>query len=149
MDWSNTADNSFWFHSTFISGFFKNEILIASLQGKLTARERISLLVDPDSFVEYDQFVEHTCTDFDMDKQKYPGDSVVTGHGEIHGRRVFLFAQDFTVFGGSLSAVHAKKVGDTINLSTFCQRSIYVNSMKVFLERKHGRYIFHQWLCIL
>lgn len=80
------------------------------IQGKLTARERISLLVDSDTFVEYDQFMEHTCTHFGMEKQKFPGDSVVTGHGEIHGRRVFLFAQDFTVFGGSLSAAHAKKV---------------------------------------
>jgi len=60
--------------------------------------------------VEYDQFVEHTCSDFGMDKLKYPGDSVVTGRGKIYGRNVFIFSQDFTVFGGSLSSVHAKKV---------------------------------------
>eukprot|EP00794_Sanderia_malayensis_P011217 gene11217-12394_t len=79
-------------------------------KGKLTARERLSLLLDPGSFVEYDMFVEHHCTDFDMDKQKYTGDSVITGHGKINGRTVFVFSQDFTVFGGSLSMVHAQKV---------------------------------------
>ncbi|GFT96753.1 propionyl-CoA carboxylase beta chain, mitochondrial [Nephila pilipes] len=79
-------------------------------KGKLTARERIQLLMDVGTFVEYDMFSEHTCTDFGMEKEKYPGDSVVTGHGLIHGRKVFIFSQDFTVFGGSLSSVHAKKV---------------------------------------
>lgn len=79
-------------------------------KGKLTARERINLLCDPGSFVEYDTFSEHTCSDFGMEKQKYPGDSVVTGHGKIYGRSCFIFSQDFTVFGGSLSSVHAKKI---------------------------------------
>ncbi|XP_050389497.2 propionyl-CoA carboxylase beta chain, mitochondrial [Patella vulgata] len=79
-------------------------------KGKLTARERIQLLVDADSFVEYDMFMEHDCTDFGMEKEKYPGDSVVTGRGKINGRLVFVFSQDFTVFGGSLSGAHAKKV---------------------------------------
>ncbi|MGH7890036.1 MAG: carboxyl transferase domain-containing protein, partial [Thermodesulfobacteriota bacterium] len=68
--------------------------------GKLTARERINLLVDKDSFVELDKFVVHRCTDFDMDQKKYLGDGVVTGYGKIEGRQVFVFAQDFTVFGG-------------------------------------------------
>ncbi|KAG1663670.1 Propionyl-CoA carboxylase beta chain, mitochondrial [Nymphon striatum] len=75
-------------------------------KGKLTARERVSLLLDENSFVEYDQFSEHTCSDFGMSNQKYSGDSVVTGHGMINGRLAF----DFTVFGGSLSSVHARKV---------------------------------------
>ncbi|KAK8765412.1 hypothetical protein V5799_031979, partial [Amblyomma americanum] len=79
-------------------------------KGKLSARERISILLDPGTFVEYDMFMEHTCSDFGMQKEKYSGDSVVTGHGEIHGRQVFVFSQDFTVFGGSLSSVHAKKI---------------------------------------
>lgn len=79
-------------------------------KGKLSARERLSVLLDPDTFVEYDMFMEHTCSDFGMEKEKYSGDSVVTGHGEIHGRKVFVFSQDFTVFGGSLSSVHAKKI---------------------------------------
>uniref|UniRef100_T1JNU8 Propionyl-CoA carboxylase beta chain, mitochondrial n=1 Tax=Strigamia maritima TaxID=126957 RepID=T1JNU8_STRMM len=79
-------------------------------KGKLTARERIQLLLDKNSFVENDIFAEHTCIDFDMEKEKYPGDSVVTGRGLIHGRTVFLFSQDFTVFGGSLSSIHAKKI---------------------------------------
>jgi len=79
-------------------------------KGKLTARERINLFCDDNSFVEYDQFVEHTCTDFGMEKEKYPGDSVVTGHGLVNGRPVYIFSQDFTVFGGSLSMVHAKKI---------------------------------------
>ncbi|XP_041357462.1 propionyl-CoA carboxylase beta chain, mitochondrial-like [Gigantopelta aegis] len=79
-------------------------------KGKLTARERIQLLCDADSFVEYDMFLEHNCTDFGMEKEKYPGDSVVTGRGYINGRLVFVFSQDFTVFGGSLSGAHAKKI---------------------------------------
>lgn len=81
-------------------------------RGKLTARERISLLLDPGSFVESDMFVEHRCADFGMaaDKNKFPGDSVVTGHGRIHGRLVYIFSQDFTVFGGSLSGAHAQKI---------------------------------------
>ncbi|KAK3850418.1 hypothetical protein Pcinc_042878, partial [Petrolisthes cinctipes] len=79
-------------------------------KGKLTARERVELLCDSGSFVEFDMFAEHTCTDFGMEKQKYPGDSVVTGHGYIHGRLVYVFSQDFTVFGGSLSSIHAKKI---------------------------------------
>src|SRR6185436_17289640 len=78
--------------------------------GKLTARERIDLLLDPGSFVEVDRFVTHRCADFDMQEQKVLGDGVVTGHGTVDGRRVFLFAQDFTVFGGSLSAAYASKI---------------------------------------
>ncbi|KAF7273429.1 propionyl-CoA carboxylase beta chain, mitochondrial-like [Rhynchophorus ferrugineus] len=79
-------------------------------KGKLTARERIHLFCDDDSFVEYDMFMEHTCTDFEMNKRKFAGDSVVTGHGLVNGRPVFIFSQDATVFGGSLSSVHAKKI---------------------------------------
>ncbi|XP_011916800.1 PREDICTED: propionyl-CoA carboxylase beta chain, mitochondrial isoform X2 [Cercocebus atys] len=81
-------------------------------RGKLTARERISLLLDPGSFVESDMFVEHRCADFGMaaDKNKFPGDSVVTGRGRINGRLVYVFSQDFTVFGGSLSGAHAQKI---------------------------------------
>lgn len=79
-------------------------------KGKLTARERIELLLDQGSFVEYDMYLEHDCTDFGMEKEKYPGDSVVTGRGTINGRVCFVFSQDFTVFGGSLSGAHAKKI---------------------------------------
>lgn len=81
-------------------------------RGKLTARERISLLLDPGSFVESDMFVEHRCADFGMaaEKNKFPGDSVVTGRGRIDGRLVYVFSQDFTVFGGSLSGAHAQKI---------------------------------------
>ncbi|CAH1117760.1 unnamed protein product [Phaedon cochleariae] len=79
-------------------------------KGKLTARERITLFCDHDSFVEYDMFVEHSCTDFGMEKQKFPGDSVITGHGLVNGRPVYVFSQDFTVFGGSLSSAHATKI---------------------------------------
>ncbi|XP_053895921.1 propionyl-CoA carboxylase beta chain, mitochondrial isoform X2 [Malaclemys terrapin pileata] len=81
-------------------------------RGKLTARERILLLLDPGSFVEYDMFVEHRCADFGMesDQNKYPGDSVVTGQGWINGRLAYVFSQDFTVFGGSLSGAHAQKI---------------------------------------
>ena len=79
-------------------------------KGKLTARERIELLLDEGSFEEWDQFVEHRCTDFGMAEQKIPGDGVVTGYGTIYGRLVFVFSQDFTVFGGSLSEPHAEKI---------------------------------------
>nr|WDE40207.1 propionyl-CoA carboxylase beta chain [Tegillarca granosa] len=79
-------------------------------KGKLTARERINLMMDPESFVEYDMYLEHDCSDFNMQDEKYPGDSVVTGRGTINGRMCFVFSQDFTVFGGSLSMAHAKKI---------------------------------------
>ncbi|WP_119421528.1 acyl-CoA carboxylase subunit beta [Desertibaculum subflavum] len=79
-------------------------------RGKLTARERVDLLLDPGSFEEWDTFVEHRCTDFGMETQKIPGDGVVTGYGTINGRLVFVFSQDFTVFGGALSDAHAKKI---------------------------------------
>jgi len=79
-------------------------------KGKLTARERIVLLLDPNSFEELDMFKTHTCTDFDMQKKKILGDGVVTGYGSIDGRLVFLYAFDFTVFGGSLSKAVAEKI---------------------------------------
>jgi len=79
-------------------------------KGKLTARERIDLLLDEGSFEEWDMFVEHRCTEFGMAEQKVPGDGVVTGWGTVNGRLVFVFSQDFTVFGGSLSASHAEKI---------------------------------------
>src|SRR5215475_13903900 len=79
-------------------------------KGRLTARERIELLLDPGSFEEWDMFVEHRSSDFGMAEQKIPGDGVVTGHGTINGRLVFLFSQDFTVFVGSLSEAHAEKI---------------------------------------
>jgi propionyl-CoA carboxylase beta chain len=79
-------------------------------KGKLTARERLEVLLDAGSFEEYDMFVEHRCDDFGMSEQRVPGDGVVTGWGTINGRLVFVFSQDFTVFGGSLSAAHAGKI---------------------------------------
>ncbi|HVZ03155.1 acyl-CoA carboxylase subunit beta, partial [Hyphomicrobium sp.] len=79
-------------------------------KGKLTARERIELLMDDGSFEEFDMYVEHRCTDFGMEKTKVPGDGVVTGWGTINGRTVYVFAKDFTVMGGSLSEAHAKKI---------------------------------------
>ncbi len=80
-------------------------------RGKLTARERIELLLDKDSFEEFDMFVQHRCVDFGMDKaEKIPGDGVVTGWGTVNGRTVFVFSKDFTVFGGSLSETHAQKI---------------------------------------
>jgi propionyl-CoA carboxylase beta chain len=79
-------------------------------KGKLTARERIELLLDENTFEEWDMFVEHRCIDFGMDQNKIPGDGVVTGYGMINGRMVFVFSQDFTVFGGALSEAHAEKI---------------------------------------
>jgi propionyl-CoA carboxylase beta chain len=85
--------------------------------GKLTARERIDLLVDPGSFVELDKFVTHRCTDFGMENQKIYGDGVVTGYGTINGRKMCVFSQDFTVFGGSLSSAHASKICKVMDLA--------------------------------
>ena len=79
-------------------------------KGKLTARERIELLLDEASFEEFDMFVAHRCTDFGMEQQRPSGDGVVTGWGTINGRMVYVFSQDFTVFGGSLSETHAQKI---------------------------------------
>jgi propionyl-CoA carboxylase beta chain len=79
-------------------------------QGKLTARERIDVFLDPGTFVEIGRLVTHRCTDFGMAEQKYLGDGVVTGYGSVDGRKVFVFAQDFTVFGGSLSGAYAEKI---------------------------------------
>ena len=81
----------------------KKRIDAQHAKGKLTARERLDLLLDKGSFEEWDMFVEHRSTDFGMAENKVPGDGVVTGHGNINGRQVFVFSQDFTVFGGSLS----------------------------------------------
>src|ERR1700749_2737713 len=79
-------------------------------RGKLTARERLELLLDPGSFEEWDMFVEHRSHDFGIDEHRIPGDGVVPGYGTVNGRLVFVFSQDFTVFGGSLSEAHAEKI---------------------------------------
>ena len=86
-------------------------------KGKLTARERINLLVDPGTFVEYDQLKTHRCNDFDMENDKPYGDGVVTGHGLVNGKRIFMFSQDFTVFGGSLSETHAQKICKVMDMA--------------------------------
>eukprot|EP01034_Spumella_vulgaris_P043199 gene43199-53622_t len=86
-------------------------------KGKLTARERIDALLDPGSFEEYDMFVEHRSIDFGMENQKIPGDGVVTGHGTINGRLVYVFSQDFTVFGGALSGMHAAKICKVMDMA--------------------------------
>lgn len=88
----------------------QNRIDSQHAKGKLTARERIDLLLDNDSFEEWDIFVEHRCNDFGMADNRIPGDGVVTGYGTINGRLVFVYSQDFTVFGGSLSEAHAEKI---------------------------------------
>ncbi|MEO8801643.1 MAG: carboxyl transferase domain-containing protein, partial [Polyangiaceae bacterium] len=85
--------------------------------GKLTARERVDLFLDPGSFIELGRFVTHRATDFGMAEQKYLGDGVITGHGTVDGRKVFVFAQDFTVFGGSLSGAYAKKICTVMDLA--------------------------------
>lgn len=85
--------------------------------GKLTARERITLLLDKDSFEETGAFVRHRSHDFGLEKQRYRGDGVVTGFGTIDGRPVYVFSQDFTVFGGSLSETHAEKICKILDLA--------------------------------
>src|SRR5215472_16736688 len=85
--------------------------------GKMSARERIEFLLDEDTFQEFDKLVEHRSRDFGLEGQVYPGDGVITGHGLIDGRKVFVFAQDFTVFGGSLSETHAEKICKVMDLA--------------------------------
>src|SRR5471030_2011662 len=88
----------------------ERRIAVQHAKGKLSARERVELLLDEGSFEEFDMFVEHRATEFGMDKNKIPGDGVVTGWGAINGRQVYVFSKDFTVFGGSLSNAHAQKI---------------------------------------
>ncbi|MFQ6019839.1 MAG: carboxyl transferase domain-containing protein, partial [Dehalococcoidia bacterium] len=95
----------------------KERIETQHKRGKLTARERIAALMDPGSFEELDPLVTHRATEFGLDKQKYYGDAVVTGHGKIDGRLVYVFAQDFTVFGGSLSEAVAEKICKVMDLA--------------------------------
>lgn len=93
-----------------IAGGGQRRIDAQHSKGKLTARERLRVLFDEDSFEEWDMFVEHDCNDFGMAENRVPGDGVVTGYGTINGRLMFAFSQDFTVLGGSLSAAHARKI---------------------------------------
>ncbi|MEP6612900.1 MAG: carboxyl transferase domain-containing protein, partial [Mucilaginibacter sp.] len=86
-------------------------------KGKLTARERLHFLLDEGSFQEIGMLVSHRSTDFGMEKEKYPGDGVVTGYGTVNGRLVYVFSQDFTVFGGSLSETHAEKICKIMDLA--------------------------------
>src|SRR5512139_4164571 len=86
-------------------------------QGKLTARERMERLFDPGTFEEVDKLVTHRCRDFGMEAQVIPGDGVVTGHGRVHGKVVYAFAQDFTVFGGSLSETNAAKIVKVMDMA--------------------------------
>ena len=92
------------------AGGGKKRVDAQHARGKLTARERIELLMDANSFEEFDMFVEHRSSDFGMEKTKIPGDGVVTGWGTVNGRVVYVFAKDFTVFGGSLSETHSRKI---------------------------------------
>lgn len=103
-------------HSARIGGGQKR-IDVQHSKGKLTARERIETLLDPNSFEEYGMFVEHRCTNFDMENSNFPGDGVVTGSGTINGRLVFVYSQDFTVLGGSLSETNAKKICNILDLA--------------------------------
>ena len=95
----------------------KKRIEAQHAKGKLTARERISLLLDDDSFEEIGKFVTHRCVDFGMENEVYLGDGVVTGYGTVQNRPVYVYAQDFTVFGGALSESHAQKICKILELA--------------------------------
>src|SRR5256885_9258632 len=95
----------------------EERIKVQHEKGKLTASERLDALLDPGSFVELDRFVTHRASDFGLADEKYLGDGVVTGHGRIDGRLVYVFSQDFTVFGGSLSEAHAEKICKIMDLA--------------------------------
>ncbi|MCK4487328.1 MAG: methylmalonyl-CoA carboxyltransferase, partial [Desulfobacterales bacterium] len=98
-------------------GSGQDRIDVQHKKGKWTARERIHQLLDQDSFEEIDKFVLHQSTDFGMDKKRFPGDGVVTGYGRINGRPVYLFAQDFTILGGSLSLAVSEKICKVMDLA--------------------------------
>ena len=93
-----------------IESISKEKIEAQHSKGKLTARERILQLLDKDTFCEIDAFIEHRCSDFGMEKMKIAGEGVITGYGKINGRQVCIYAQDFTVIGGSLGQMHAAKI---------------------------------------
>jgi propionyl-CoA carboxylase beta chain len=99
------------------AGGGQNRIAVQHAKGKLTARERIEQLLDEDSFMEVDSLVEHRCRDFEMDRNIIPGDGVVCGHGTIKGRIVYCFAQDFTVYGGSLGEMHGLKICKILDMA--------------------------------
>ncbi len=100
-----------------LSGGGADRLRAQRAKGKLSARERLELLLDPGSFVELDMFVTHRATDFGLAEQRIPGDGVITGYGEVGGRPVYVFSQDFTVFGGSLSEAHAEKICKVMDLA--------------------------------
>ena len=104
--------------------------------GKMTARERIETLLDKGTFVEIDKFVTHRCTNFGMDKHKIPGDGVVSGYGKIDGRQVFVYAYDFTVYGGSLSSANAAQIVKYFEKILFCIVIVLFHSFR-------SRRIFH------
>ncbi len=100
-----------------LAGGGPKKVAAQHAKGKRTARERMEALLDPGTFRELDMFVTHNCHDFDMADKKFPGDGVVTGYGRIEGRLVYCFAQDFTVFGGSLGEMHANKICKVMDLA--------------------------------
>ncbi|MFI5196870.1 MAG: carboxyl transferase domain-containing protein, partial [Chitinophagales bacterium] len=100
-----------------LKGGGDNRIAAQHKKGKLTARERLQLLLDEGSFEEIGKLVTHRSKDFGMEKEIYPGDGVVTGYGTINGRLTYVFSQDFTVFGGSLSETHAEKIVKVMDLA--------------------------------
>jgi propionyl-CoA carboxylase beta chain len=100
-----------------MAGGGQKRVDIQHSKSKLTARERVEVLLDPGSFEETGMFIEHRCDNFDMDKNKYPGDGVITGHGTINGRLVCIYSQDFTILGGSLGEYHAKKICQLMDMA--------------------------------
>ena len=106
------------------SGGGQDRISAQHSKGKMTARERIEQLLDSGSFMEVDALVEHRCRDFDMDRNVIPGDGVVCGHGTIDGRLVYCFAQDFTVYGGSLGEMHGFKTVSYTHLTLPTNREV-------------------------
>ncbi|MFV0516336.1 MAG: carboxyl transferase domain-containing protein, partial [Aminipila sp.] len=113
----NKLDELLKFKAEIALGGGQKRIDAQHASGKLTARERINILFDEDSFIEVDVFVSHRCHNFDMEGKKAPGDGVVTGYGTVDGRLVFAYSQDFTVLGGSLGEYHAEKIVKVQNMA--------------------------------
>jgi len=107
-------------------------------KGKLTARERIEILLDEGSFEEYDMFVAHRCTEFGMEETKFSGDGVVTGWGTVNGRMIYVYSQDFTVFGGSLSETNAYYRPERFRWCTHSRRCFFIRWLCGHLPDEHA-----------
>jgi len=137
MNWNEAVKELDSRRARALLGGGQNRIDKQHATGKMTARERIEVLLDPGTFVEVDGFLESRIDDFDLDKRRVPGDGVVTGYGEIDGRQVFVASEDFTVIGGTLGEYHSFKISRSPNpFLRFSMQSISIFQQSSLPKRK-------------